>query len=54
MISVPNYIIDNLIERIPKVMSLVDAGCLSNKDANNMRLVNQSLKKLRKLKERNK
>ena len=51
MRKVPNDIVSTLINKLPSVLAMIDLHNVDNKTFNAVRLINKSLKRLKKIEE---
>ena len=51
MRQVPNDIVSTLINKLPSVLAIIDLHNVDNKTFNAVRLINKSLKRLKKIEE---
>lgn len=51
MRNVPNDIVSTLINKLPSVLAMIDLHNVDNKTFNAVRLINKSLKRLKKIDE---
>ena len=49
MRNVPNDIVSTLINKLPPVLAMIDLHIVDNKTFNAVRLINKSLKRLKKI-----
>ena len=54
MRQVPNDIVSTLINKLPSVLAMIDLHNVDNKTFNAVRLINKSLKRLKKIEENKK